>query len=658
MRKIIFYLLLTFSISLFSQAQDAEQNVLLTIDGNKITQAEFERIYTKNNQDPAFDKASLEEYMDLFINFKLKVIEAESLGMDTLKSFVTELKGYRSQLEKPYFTDDSADVVLMQESYERMKWNVRASHLLIKCENDALPADTLKAYNRIKKIRNRAIKGEDFTKLAKEFSEDRSVDRNGGDLGFFTAFSMVYPFETAAYNTPVGEISEIVRTKFGYHILKVTDKRADQGKVKVAHLMRAVPQGSPASKEEEEENKINALYDSIQAGVSFVDLVAEYSDDKGSSKRGGELPLFGSGRMIPEFEKAAFALENIGDVSKPIKTSYGYHIIKLLEIKPLGTFEEMKPTIKKKMSKDIRAQYGKIMVIKRLMDEYKVKLNKEALDVFYTALDSTIYQGAWDAKKINESNKTLLTIADTNIYTQQDFANSISNDGLRRVNKPLVLIVDDEFKKWTEKNVTDFEKSRLEEKYPDFKHLAKEYHDGILLFNLTDEMVWSKAVEDTVGLEKFYEENKNNYMWGDRVEATIYTLNKKEAEAKVIKLAKKIGKKNLNFTEYSNSFIDKERTKDSTINLNVVKNYFSKGDNDIIDGLEWTPGIKQTIERDGNTIVVYVNKTIAPEPKKLSEARGLITADYQNYLEKNWLKVLREKYAVEINQEVFDAMIK
>ncbi len=658
MRKIIFSLLFILSATQLIQAQNSEQDILLTIDNNKITRAEFERIYTKNNQTPAFDSASLQEYMNLFVNFKLKVIEAETLGMDTINSFKIELKGYRAQLEKPYFTDEDADEALIAEAYEHMKWNVRASHILIKCGQNALPADTLKAYNKILKIRKMAIKGDDFNELAKQNSQDPSAARNGGDLGFFTAFSMVYPFETAAYNTPVGEISNIIHTKFGYHILKVTDKKEDRGQVKVAHIMRMVPQGSPAEKDKTQLKKINAIYDSIQSGVSFKLLVKRYSEDKGTSQKGGELPFFGTGRMIPEFEKAAFALREVGDVSRPIKTAYGYHIIKLLDNKPLESFEELKPTIKKKVSKDIRAKRGKQMVISRLKKEYNLTVNKKALQPFYSAFDSTLYLGKWDAAKVEGHNETLFTIADTVIFTQQDFAKSISTDGLRRIKKPLQILVDEEFNRYLERSLTNFEKSRLEDKYPEFKNLVKEYHDGILLFNLTDIIVWSKAVEDTAGLQKFYNENKNNYMWGDRVEATIYTFNKKEWELKVQKLAAKVVKKNMNLTEARNDFVEKANAKDSTFTLKVKKDKFSKGDNDIIDAITWKAGIKETQERDEAFVLVYVNSAISPQPKLLNESRGLITADYQNYLEKQWLEKLRAKYKIVINEDIFKSMIK
>lgn len=656
MSKLFFSVLLTACSFSFLWAQSNDDKVLMTIDGKKVTLAEFERIYTKNNQQPAYDKASLDEYMELFINFKLKVLEAENLGMDTLQSFITELKGYRTQLEKPYFTDETADEELNKEVYERMKWDIKASHILIKCGDDALPEDTLKAWNEILKIRKRAVKGEDFSQLAVAHSQDQSVTRNKGDLGYFTAFAMVFPFETAAYNTPVGEISEIVRSRYGYHIIKVYDKRPDPGQVKVAHIMRTVPQGSGEEKERMEKEKIHAIYDSLLTGSNFERMVRQYSDDRGTSQKGGELPIFGLRQMVPEFEAAAFQLREVGQISKPVRTAYGWHIIKLLESKPVGTYEEMKATIKNRMPKDVRAQRGQKLVMERLKKEYKVQINTSALSPFYQLIDSTIYKGQWNAANANGLNQVMFTLADTIKFYQTNFANSISNDGLRRVNKPLRLIVEEEFNRFVDNSVTQLERSRLEIKYPDFKNLLQEYHDGILLFNLTDKMVWTKAVEDTLGLEKFYETNKNNYLWGDRVEATLYTFNKKELQETIKKLAVKTAKKNLDPQQQVTLFL--EKSKDTTLNLTVKKAKFSKGENAWVDASEWKQGVVNSSEAEGLVTLVYMNSLVAPEPKKLNEAKGLITADYQTHLEKNWLDELKKKYPVSINQEVFYSIIK
>jgi peptidyl-prolyl cis-trans isomerase SurA len=657
--KIITYILISVSFIQLLKSQD-KNDTILTIDNKVITRAEFERVYTKNNVNSNFDSTSLNDYMKLFVDFKLKVIEAENLGLDTTESFVRELKGYRVQLEKPYFTDKETDEALIKEAYEHMKWDLKASHILIFCNPGDLPKDTLKAYNKILFIRNKAVKGEDFAKLAKEYSQDPSAKKNGGDLGYFSAFDMVYPFEEAAYKTQVGEISQIARTKFGYHIIKVTDKIKNKGQIKVAHLMLTVPRGSSIEKENEAFEKINAIYDSIQMGADFAEMVKKYSDDGNTRNKGGELSYFSftTRNIIREFVNAAFSIEKIGDVSKPVKTSYGYHLIKLLDVKPIGDLEKERAKLKNKISKDERARRANDIVVKRLKEEYNLKVYKDAFSVFYKVVDSSLYAGKWDAKKLGKSNKTLFTFADSMVFTQQDFANTISNDKKRRQNKPLKLLLNNEFDRYINKQVVNFEKSRLVYKYPEFKYLLQEYHDGILLFSLMDKMVWSKAIKDSVGLEAYYEKNKNKYMWGERVKATTYLYSSSEYESKIKKLAAKIDKKNLDVDIAENDFATKIAEKDSSFTLEIAQHKYSKGESDIIDSLEWKQGVTTVDMVEDTCRLIYVNGIIPPEPKLLEEAKGVITADYQNYLEDKWIEELHKKHKIVVNEDVLNSMIK
>jgi peptidyl-prolyl cis-trans isomerase SurA len=320
--------------------------VLLTIAGTPVSKDEFEKVYRKNNQKlDSYDMKDLREYLELYINYKLKVKEAESLKLDTGITFINELKGYRKQLAQPYMSDKEVTDALIKEAYERLQKDVRASHILINLAPDALPKDTLEVYNRALKIRDMISRGADFEKVARDSSNDPSAKDNGGDLGYFTGMQMVYPFETAAYNTKPGNLSMPVRTKFGYHIIKVHDIREAQGEIKVAHIM--VKLGSDASENyaATAKNKIDEIYSKLKSGEQFEDLAIKYSDDKGSAKNGGQLPPFGTGRMVPEFEKAAFDLKKDNDISVPVKTSYGWHIIKRLEKKDVPSFEQKKNEI-------------------------------------------------------------------------------------------------------------------------------------------------------------------------------------------------------------------------------------------------------------------------------------------------------------------------
>lgn len=656
MKKTIFIVSLMLLGSLNFFAQDKNEEILLTIDDQKVTKNEFERIYNKNNnKNNVIDNKSVEEYLDLFINFKLKVIEAEHLGLDTTSAFIKELEGYRKQLIKPYFTDPAVDEKLIKEAYDRMQYDIRASHILIQIDKDASPKDTLKAYNEMLTIRNRILQGEDFAKVAKETSKDPSVETNGGDLGYFTVFQMVYPFECAAFNTKVGEISMPVRTRFGYHIIKVADKRKAQGQVKVAHIMVSVPKDSNEEKQKAAEAKINEIYNKIQSGEDFAELAKQISDDKGSAKSGGELPWFGTGKMVPEFEIASFALKNKGDVSKPVKTSFGWHIIKLIDKKEMEDIETLKNEIKNKISKDARAEKSREAVIESLKKEYKYSFNQKSLSDFYKVVDNTVFEGKWELEKAKGLNKPLFTIADKT-YSQQDFAEYIANNKRKRKEASINSVVNEIFNTYADEMVIAYEESQLENKYMDFKYLMKEYHDGILLFELTDQMVWSKAVKDSAGLQEFYDKNKNNYMWGDRYDAAIFKYKNDDAKKLAEKYLNSMEKKNYTF----DNVLEMTNKKDSANLVLVESKKYSKGDNNDIDNMLFnseTPDNSSKIKFVENTSqIIYVKDKIAPEPKKLNEARGLVTADYQTFLEKKWIEELRNKYKVSVNKEILSTV--
>jgi peptidyl-prolyl cis-trans isomerase SurA len=621
---------------------------IMTIANEDVSKSEFERVFKKNNtKETSYDRKSVTDYVQLYINYKLKVKEALELGMDTAKSFTDELGGYRKQLAQPYLVDKEVTDNLLKEAYERMKNDVRATQILIKCPLEALPKDTLEAYNKAMKIRDEAMKG-DFAAVAKAKSEDPSAKDNAGDLGYFTALQMVYPFESAVYNMKVGEVSMPVRTRFGYHIIKLTDKRPAQGEVKVAHIMVRVGEKAKSEDSTKAVAKINELYDSLKAGKNFEDLAQKYSEDVGSARQGGVLPVFGTGRMMPEFEKAAFSLKNVGDYSKPMRTAIGWHIVKLLEKKPLGTFEELQADLKQKVSKDSRAELSKTSMIKKIKSKYNFKEMPKTKDDFMKTVDSTLATGSWTAEKAANVKGALFTLADKS-YTAKDFADYLIAHQSKRGEGNAQVQANKMYNEWVNESVMGYEESKLDDLYPDFKALMQEYRDGILLFELTDKKVWSKAVKDTTGLQEYYNKNKNNYMWGERVEAKIYTC----ANADVAKQTRDLMKK-----------IDDDDTlmarinKSSQLNLTVKWGKFAKGDNDVIDSIPWTVGVTKDMKKKDQVVFVDIIKKIPPQPKTLEEAKGIITADYQSYLEKEWIEQLRKKYPVKVHDEVVETLIK
>ncbi len=649
---------LTFAITcchMVAQAQTSADPVLMTVAGKNITKSEFEAIYHKNNNKSASaDSKSLQDYLELFINFKLKVREAEELGLDTVAAFKNELEGYRKQLAAPYLTDNEVNDMLLKEAYDRMKKDVRASHILIKCDAAALPKDTLIAYNKAIAARNRILKGEDFSKVARELSEDPSAKDNGGDLGYFTSMQMVYTFETAAFSAETNKVSMPVRTRFGYHIILKTDERPNQGQITVAHIMVKTPQKDAAVKDTSKTDpkaKIDEMYAKIKAGADFAEMAKQFSDDKGSAKKGGELPMFGTGRMVIEFEKAAFALKNDGDMSMPIQTQYGWHIIKRLSKKELGSFDELKPELKAKIGKDSRSQNGKESMIAKIKKQYNFKENLKLRDEFVKVMDTTFFDAKWKHEAAAKLNKDALFSIGEKTYSQKDFAMYLENHQSKRAKTDFTLLVKDMYKEFVNESCLGYEESKLASKYPEFKALLQEYRDGILLFDLTDKNVWSKAVKDTTGLKVFYEENKSKYMWDTRAEATVYKCATEKVAADVRKMLKDKAKK-----KYTNDDILKAINKDSQLNLNIETGKYSKGENDIVDKFEWKNGLSANSTVDKQVVFVDFENIIAPTNKSIAEAKGLITADYQNYLEKQWIASLRNKYQFSVDKAVLSTV--
>lgn len=631
---------LFFHSSSFAQNKDA---AVLTVDGEPTSLEEFENIFRKNNRDSSITKQSLDEYMELFINFKLKVKEARELGLDTVTKFKNELDGYRAQLARPYLTDTDMLNGMVREAYDHERFEVRAQHILIKLDPNALPADTLAAYSRCMALRERILAGEDFSTIAKsrEGSEDPSVKDNGGDLGYFTAFQMVYPFEEAAYKTPVGQVSMPVRTRYGYHLIKVNDKREARGEIHVAHIM--VKPKAEANGEQNAQNKITEIHQKLLSGEeTFDNLASKFSDDQSSAKKGGELPWFGTGKMVLEFEDAAFNLKKDGDFSTPVKTDYGWHIIKRLGYKPHGTFEEREKDLKSKVSKDGRSEQTRSSFVNKLKTQYKYTVNQKELSKIIAKADSNAFTGKLNLKK-SQLKKTLYTIDGKNISVKE-FNDYMRTRGNSRPTMSPQEFVKMQSEKLGEEKLLAVEDSKLEQKHTAFRLLMKEYREGILLFELTDQKVWSKAVKDSAGLAEFYQNNASKYMWPERAETVIYTCANANVAAELRKmLALGLDK----------SAIAAELNKNSQLNLQIEEGIWAREDRKILSQVDWKTGItKEIVDADGQVLLADI-KVIRPVAnKKLEDAKGLITSDYQTWLEQEWIKQLRNKHKYVVNKDV------
>lgn len=649
MKKIILSIVLISGVVFGLYAQ--ESPVLLTVGEDPVTLDEFERIYKKNNNEASLNRQTPEEYLELFINFKLKVKEAEALGLDTTTKFINELEGYRAQLAKPYLTDEESKQEMMKEAYERAQLDVRAHHILIKVAANATPEDTLKAYEKALEIRTRVLNGEDFETVARATSDDASAQRNGGDLGYFTAFSMIYTFETMAYTTPIGEISMPFRTNYGYHILKVDDRRPARGQVKVAHIFVRTPEDMSESQKELAYEKVHAIYDSIQAGVDFEQLARTNSEDPGSAKDGGNIPWFGTGRMIPEFENVCFSIEKPGEYSKPFKSSYGWHIVKLMDKKGIGSYEEMEASLQEQINRGDRGKHRTERYIAKLKNEYGYSEYPESLEPVYAAIDTTLLLGMWEAGELEYLSTPLLKIGQLEVPTGE-FVEYIVQTQNRGKSRDPKSYVDNLFKTFSNDQVIAYEESRLPEKYPDFRYIYQEYHDGILLFDIMDQQVWSMAVADTLGLEAFHEAHKNDYMWPSRTEAFLITYGEGTNVAGLRKAAKKIARGKLDEEALNAKYCSNDTIACITLTPLLVE----KGENEMVDAQNGVPGPGPVVEGDESNSFVLIKGQRSPEPKKLDEARGQITSDYQTYLEEEWINHLKEKYPVEVNKDLLSAI--
>ena len=618
-----------------------QNNTILEIDNQTVNKIEFEQIYWKNKKEKIATKEDLDEYIQLFINFKLKVIAAEDLGLDTTKKFIDELSGYRVQLEKPYLIDTSINEDLINEAYYRTINEVNASHIMTKLGPNPRSEDTLKAFNKIKDIRNKIISGKvGFEEAAEELSEDPYARSSKGNLGYFNAFKMLYSFECAAYNTPIGKISDIVRTKYGYHIVKPNSIRKAKGRVKTSHIMitTSLKTENNLSKE-----KINAIYkDLVGKTKTFEELAVEFSEDRKSAKNGGEIGWINSGgNFYPEFEEAVFSLNINGEFSKPFKTPNGWHIVKRLNYEPVGDLKSMSYNLKNKIQKDARAQKTKSSFINKLKIEYQLKnmLNMKELITIIKNKNFN-YENMEANKKIKTIKNTLLMFSNIS-FTNYDYIEYLLKSKSIEKNKIDQNLIKQQFEKFINQKIIDFEKTQLESKHPDFKALMKEYRDGILLFEISDQKIWTKAIKDTAGLKEFYALNKATWIWPNRVNGTLFTSESKKTLKKVSSLkTKKL---------LSNDSIMSILNKDNLFNLkyeNKIIDDFSKY-NLTFDQLN--KGYNGPFNYEEKLVLIYVEEKLPQRNKELKEAEGIIVSAYQNYLEDQWLTRLKKNHTITIN---------
>ena len=589
MKKVILSIILLAG-AMMGFAQD--DKVLMTINGEPVMLSEFLYIYEKNNQESSLEKKSMEEYLDLFINFKLKVAEAIAQGVDTTEAFKKELAGYRAQATPKYMQDNEAIDSLVQLSYNRQANVRRAAHIAIQCPANADSATIAAAEAKIQLARERVTTGvekkvkqgrkwvtvrepEAFADVAREMTDDPAGKENGGELGWIQVFRFVYPFEDAVYNTPVGEVTEVFRSPYGLHIALVEEERAFE-EVHAAHIMKMMPRGSEGMAIDAKK-QIDSLYQVVLAGADFAEIATAHSDDKGSAVRGGDLGWFGRGMMVQPFENITFDMQP-GEMSEPFPTRFGWHFVKLYEKRGIQPLDSMRQQMLNQVKRDVRYQEAEKSFINKTRAEYNLPAE-------------------------------------------------MSND-----------------------EVKAYADAHLEEKYADLRNLVREYHDGILLFDVSLREVWDKANKDTEGLAAFFKANKKNYTWeAPRYKGyIIYAKDEKVAKAakQIIKSAN---------ADSVMSYINQRVNVDSVQYVRVERGLWKEGKNAAVDKYAFKNKTAEYTPTEEFPVVIPVGKVIKA-PEEYTDVRGQVTTDYQDHLEKLWVQTLHDKYPVEVNEEVLKAL--
>jgi peptidyl-prolyl cis-trans isomerase SurA len=631
--RLWYLLLLIVCVSGFSQNRKKEtENSPLVFKVNKqpVFADEFIYLYKKNHTKPQdFKEAKINEYLQLLINFKLKIEEAKSRGMDTTKSFVKEFSGYKEELKKPYQVGGDELDRLTKQAYERLKEEVKASHILVNVAVDASPEDTTKAFQKIAAIRQRLINGEDFEKLASDLSEDPSAKSNAGDLGYFTTMQMVFPFENAAYNLKRFEVSNPVRSRFGYHLIKLNDRKSARGEVEISHILLRSENNDSKIK-----SKIFEIYDQLKAGKSWEELCLEFSEDANTKNVGGRLRPFGIGALasVPEFEQMAFAMQKEGEISDPFQSNIGWHIIRLEKKIPLPPYKDVEVSLKKKVARDERMQISKqAMMIKKRKD-FALTENPETKNLLLPLADSSIIKGKWGFSGDAPSLSSPVFSLQGTVTTLGDFVKYAKSHQTISSLSPKARLTE-LYESFVEEKINQLEDKKIYSENPDYRNLLVEYKEGIILFEIMEKEVWNKASKDSVGQRNYYNLHREKYKAGDRLEAQVFAaLEKKQLD----ELQKKIS---------AGDTVRKSDLKKFKSVMSVKA--YEKGESKVIDRISWVTGLQET-QIDNVFYLVDVKRLVPPGYKTFEEARASVISEYQDFLEKTWLETLKKKYKVEL----------
>lgn len=623
------FCILIFNFSTF-HSQSHNSQTLMTIDNEVITKSDFLKVYNKNIElvlDK--DQRDFDYYLNLFINYKLKLAEAKLLGYDQKESYLREFNMYKEQLSKAYMTDQKVSEALLLEAYERTKNEVYVQHILVRLQPGQ---DTLSSYNKIKALRPR-LKNEEFSDLQNELHNGKSIFVE--DLGYFSAFKMVYDFENMAFSTPVDSVSEPFKTQFGYHVLKVIDKRPSRGQVEVAHIMVSNTKRDSTIVPKQ---RIRELHRLVTQGEDFESLAKQFSDDKSSAVKGGVLRPFKSGEINSEtFVETAFKLENVGDISDPIETQFGWHILKLISKRPVSDYESLRSNLEQNVKRDSRSQMIRKSMLKQLRSTYNID------EPYKEILGKTLLlnENTWTLNKQNPGS-VLLTIEEEEV-TFSSFLSHLSK--IKKVmnsNFDSTTFLNQQYNTFLDQKLLDYKKNHLVEENTEYADVLQEYKDGLVLFDLMQDKIWNAAKNDSLGLQNYYQSNLEAYTSVEKIKGTIVNSSQKKALKSVQSLWAK-GQTNQAISKKLNA---KKQT------IIMSSGTFDINDSILPTGVKYNEGTSKIISNGNNYVILKIDQLIPESVQPFETVKGQVISDYQKRIESQWIESLRGKFQVEINAVV------
>lgn len=617
--------------------------VLMRINNNEIKVSEFEYLYQKNLEQQV-NRESIDEYVDRFINYKLKVYEAERLGYDTLPRIKSELEGYKNELLQPYLIDTELQEKLVAEAYDRMTKDVNISHLMLargknKAEDNAQIA-------RMDSIRNCILAGENFNDLVMKYSIDRSKANNKGEYGFIRSGVFPYAFEYEAYNTPVGELSKPFLTDYGVHMIRVNGVKPDDGTVEVGHILRLFPNNNVTDGAKlAVKAQIDSIYACIQAGEDFEDLAKRLSQDKGSARNGGKLPAFGRGRMVKPFEDVAFLLAD-GVISEPFETNYGFHIIKKYGHKEVGTLDECRQDIEAKIKTDERSMMPIKSKVEQVMKEQNYKPNDKLHEYLMKELNKHgQYDSTFVTDVVAKSNEVLYTFGNNQKGILSDMTKMLNPKAKYANNEVAAAEIEGNVERLAQQNITKYYADNLYELNSDYRNLMNEYRDGTLLFEVMNSEVWNKAKSDEKALEQRFNANPKKYKWDEPHFKGIMICAKNDS----------ILGEALNYCasikDVPEDTITTALNKKFGRNIKMVRVISQKGENEMVDNIAFG-GKAVPSTYSGYPVYSKLMGRVIDQPEEMSDVKGLVSSDYQDDLEQQWLEGLRKRYKVKIDNKI------